>query len=92
MSNSSDDEFKLNVTRLLSEVSANQKNLATKIDGYIVANDKRIDDLEHIVNGNGTPGLAEEVRSIKGRWGVMLAVGTIVFTSIVNQVLAHALK
>ena len=92
MSASSDEEFKLNVTRLLSEVSANQKNLADRIDTYIGANDKRVEDLEHTLNGNGQPGVAEDVRNIKGRWALIYAGGVFLGTTVVQAVASTFFK
>lgn len=88
----SEQEWRFQLTALVAEVKANQENLHRKLDVFVADADKRTTSLEHTVNGNGKPGIAEEVRSIKGRWGATLVVGTIVFTSVVNQVLAHAFK
>ena len=92
MSASSDEEFKLNVTRLLSEVSTNQKNLVDRIDGYVVANDRRVEDLEHTVNGNGKSGLAEDVRNIKGKWALIYGAAVFLGSTIVQAAASNFFK
>jgi len=89
MSNISDEQFKLDVTSKLSEIASDTKYLAKRLDEYMIDNDKRVGKLEHIIVGNGTPGLSEEVRSIKGRWGAV--VGIVIFLASVasNALVAH---
>lgn len=68
MPNPKDGEWQLHITELLAEVRTEQKNMSKKLDAYIISDGKRSDDLEHIVYGNGSEGLAEQVRNIKGKW------------------------
>jgi len=89
MSNESDEQFRLDVTSLLSEVHTSQKALTKSLDEYIVANNKRLDDLEHTVNGNGSRGLAEDVRSIKGKWGVVYGFVIIVLGAVAQAAALH---
>lgn len=71
MSSKSDREWQLQITALVAEVKSTVDGLHSKVDDHIVKSDKRFDKLDKIVIGNGQPGLAEEVRGIKGKWGMV---------------------
>lgn len=81
MANPKDGEWQLHITELLAEVRTEQKNMSKKLDTYIEADSKRADDLEHVVYGNGSEGLAEQVRHIKGRWAIMYGLIMIIIAS-----------
>jgi hypothetical protein len=59
------------MTSLIAEVKTNQENLHTTLNTYCEATNKRLEKMEHIVIGNGKPGLSEEVRSLKGKWAAI---------------------
>jgi hypothetical protein len=71
MSRDSDREWQLQMTSLIAEVKTNQENLHTTLNNYCDATNKRLEKMEHIVIGNGKPGLSEEVRSLKGKWAAI---------------------
>jgi len=70
-SNDPEWEWRLQLTALVAEVKTNQDNLDKKIDTYIESSQQRVDDLEHVVYGNGSEGLSEQVRNLKGKWAVI---------------------
>lgn len=77
-----DWEWRLQLTALVAEIKTNQDNLDKKIDAYIAASSKRVDDLEHVVYGNGAEGLAEQVRNLKGKWAVIYGLIIIALSSV----------
>lgn len=64
-----DEEFKTKVLVTLERIEVNQA-AHSRIDAE---HDERLTGLEHTVNGNGQTGLAEEVRNLKWRWGLLVA-------------------
>lgn len=92
MNNPRDGEWQLRVTELLAEVRANQENMNRKLDGYIKMSSARTDDLEHIVYGNGSEGLAEQVRNIKGKWAVLYGVVLMLLSAVAQAASKEALS
>jgi hypothetical protein len=81
MSNPKDGEWQLHITALLAEVKTNQENMHDKIDAFVVASNKRTDDLEYVVYGNGSEGLSEQVRNLRGKWAVIYGLVLIVLSA-----------
>jgi hypothetical protein len=84
-----EEDFKLKVVSTLAEVVANQKNLESKLDTHILSNNQRLDNLEHTVNGNGSSGIAEDVRNIKGRWALLYGIGILFISGIAEALAFH---
>lgn len=76
-----DHEWKLQLTALVAEVKANQENMNEKLDVYIKASDRRAEKVEEAIYGNGTPGLKEEVRSLKGKWAAIYGLVLLVLSA-----------
>jgi hypothetical protein len=91
MSTSKDREWQFRITELLAKVETNQTNLHEKIDDHIKKSDARFDKLDKIVIGNGHKGLAEEVRSIKGKWGAAYSLAMLALNGLMMWVI-HLLK
>ena len=77
-------EWRMQLTSLVAEVKTNQENMSEKIDTYIAASNKRMDDLEHVVYGNGSEGLTETVRNMKGKWAIMYGLAIICLSAGLN--------
>ena len=77
-------EWRMQLTALVAEVKSNQENLHDKLDTFIIASGKRTDDLEHVVYGNGSEGLAETVRNMKGKWAIMYGIAIVCLSAGVN--------
>lgn len=90
MANPKDGEWQLHITELLAEVRTEQKNMSKKLDNYIDADSKRADGLEHVVYGNGSEGLAEQVRNIKGKWGAMYGLVLILLSAVASAAAKEA--
>ena len=84
MAKDSTYEWQLQMTALIAEVKANQENLHTKMDTYCETTNKRQEKLEHIVIGNGKPGLSEEVRSLKGKWAAIYGLILLLMSAALN--------
>ena len=85
MSSSAEDaKWKLSVASTLAEVKANQENLHTKLNEYCDTTNKRQEKLEHIVIGNGKPGLSEEMRSLKGKYAAFYGLGILLMSALLN--------
>lgn len=83
--------WRLELTALVAGVKANQDNMHEKLDKYIDASQKQLDRLDKSVYGlNGTPGLHEEVRSMKGKWAVVYGLFLIVVSAFVNYAVDNA--
>lgn len=81
-----DREWQLQITSLVAGVKANQESMHEKLDGYVASSEKRLEDLDHAVYGNGGPGLKEEVRNLKGKWAAIFGIVLLVASAVVNQV------
>ena len=90
MSSSSDREWQIQITALVAEVKSNQENLHDKLDTFITASSKRTDDLEHVVYGNGSEGLTETVRNMKGKWAVAYGLIIIALSSVASAAAKEA--
>ena len=77
-------EWRMQLTALVAEVKSNQENLHDKLDTFITASSKRTDDLEHVVYGNGSEGLTETVRNMKGKWAIMYGIAIVCLSAGVN--------
>jgi len=84
MAKDSDREWQLAITSLIAEVKTNQENLHTKLNEYCDATNKRQEKMEHVVFGNGKPGLSEEVRSLKGKWAAIYGLGLLLLSAVLN--------
>lgn len=84
-------EWKIQLTSLVAEIKANQENMNEKMDAFVGASNNRVDDLEHVVYGNGSEGLAETVRLIKGRWAVMYGLIMIIVASVTQAAARYLL-
>ena len=91
MSKDSDHEWQLQMTSLIAEVKANQENLHVKMNDYCEVTNKRQEKLEHIVIGNGKPGLSEEVRSLKGKWAAFYGLGLLLLSGLINYAVESAI-
>ena len=80
----SDRQWQVDLTSLVAEIKTDQKALHAKLDGYISSSEKRLDKLDKIVIGNGSPGLSEEVRSLKGKWALVYGTVLLVASALVN--------
>jgi hypothetical protein len=50
--------------------------------------DKKQDDILNLLRGkNCTPGLIDDVRTLKGRWKIIFGALTILFTALVVQII-----
>lgn len=84
MYKSDDHEWQLQLTALVTEVKTNQENLDEKLSAFITASDKRMGKLEEAIYGNGSPGLKEEVRGLKGKWAAFYGMILLVLSAGVN--------
>ena len=88
MSKNAGWEWQLELTRLVAEVRTNQVNIEEKLDAYAAASEQRLGRLEKNIYGlNGTPGLNEQVRNLKGKWAVFYGVGVITLSVVLNYAL-----
>ena len=91
----SDAEWKWRaaMTTLLAEVKTNQDNMNEKLDAIHEASKKRIERLEKTTFGlNGTPGLVEQVRGMKGKWALVFGGIIITASAFINQVVAAFMR
>jgi hypothetical protein len=79
------------MTSLIAEVKANQENLHIKLNDYCDVTNKRQEKMEHIVIGNGKPGLSEEVRSLKGKWAAFYGLGILLLSALLNYAVESAI-
>lgn len=84
MSRDADHEWQLQITSLIAEVKTNQENMSEKLDSFIKSSDRRLSKVEETLNGNGVPGLKEEVRNLKGKWAAFYGFTLIVLSAGVN--------
>jgi hypothetical protein len=84
MAKDPDREWQLAMTSLIAEVKANQENLHTKLNEYCKEANDRQTKMEHIVIGNGKPGLAEDVRNLKGKWAAFYGLGFLLLSAVLN--------
>lgn len=84
MTSAEEEKWKLSITGMLAEVKANQENLHTKLNEYCEAANERQTKMEHIVFGNGKPGLSEEVRSLKSKWAIFYGLGLLILSAVLN--------
>ena len=84
MSPAEEEKWKLTIAGTLAEVKTNQENLHTKLNEYCDAANKRQEKMEHIVIGNGKPGLSEEVRSLKGKWAAIYGLSILLASALLN--------
>ena len=87
--NNAEWEWRAQITALIAEVKTNQDNMSEKLDAIHDASKKRIDRLEKTTFGlNGTPGLVEQIRSMKGKWALVFGGIIITASAFINQVIA----
>ena len=87
--NEAEWKWRAEITSLIAEVKANQENMDEKLDAMHEASKKRIDRLEKTTFGlNGTPGLVEQIRSMKGKWALVFGGIIITASAFINQVVA----
>jgi len=86
-----DREWQLQMTSLIAEVKTNQENLHVTLNNYCEATNKRLEKMEHIVIGNGKPGLSEEVRSLKGKWAAFYGLGLLLLSGLINYAVESAI-
>jgi uncharacterized membrane protein len=87
-----DHEWQLEMTRLVAEVRSEVKEVRTenkalhdKVDLFMTNSEKRFEKLDKIVLGNGQPGLAEDVRNMKGRWAFIYGTAILLASAAINS-------
>ena len=89
MKDNAEWEWRAQITALIAEVKTNQENMDKKLDAIHTTSKKRIDRLEKTTFGlNGTPGLVEQLRNMRGRWALVFGGIVITASAFINQVVA----
>lgn len=69
-----DRKWMLEVTASIAGLQSSQNALCSKLDEHIKKTDEHLAKLDRLICGNGHKGIAEEVRSIKGIFGVVYSL------------------
>ena len=90
----SEEKWKIEVSGLLGEIKANQLSMQRALNDHIASEGARIEDLEHTVNGNGSKGIAEDVRNLKGKYaliaGIIIFIASVAANALISKYIGSA--
>lgn len=88
-----EEKWKLEVSSMLGEIRADLRAVQKSLNDHVKSEGIRIEDLEHTLNGNGSAGVAEQVRNLKSKWAILYGIGLLVTSAALNYVVeASVLK
>ena len=83
------EDIEFEILQRLTKIETNQNMFSRIMQDHLKTYDDRLQNVEHAIYGNGGPGLNEEVRNIKGWWGITAGGIVVIISAVIN---AAALK